>query len=1262
MGGFKTTVARGLRRIGAGGLVESKAVRQLFGAPIYKRMLKTEEATTADTHSRGTKATQSDVLEKPAPVAANSKESRDSAEALTGPKLSVIIPAYNVENYLEACVKSVLKQTYRNLQIIIVDDGSTDSSGAIANRLATTDRRVEVVHQENAGLGAARNSGLDVADGEYVTFIDSDDDIPSGAYKALVGSLESSGSGFSIGKITRFNSVKEWTPAWVEDVHSEKLVGAIAADVPEVLWDVFVCNKVFRREIWDTVVGKFPVGVLYEDQECTGKLYTQGIPFDILTDVVYRWRLRDDGSSITQNKSDVDDLRQRLGVARTVRTIIDACDSERLTDYWYGKLLCEDLFYYYREVPRAAPDFWHVLVEGVSEFFEGKDSNVLNAWPFERRLLALAAARADYRAFETVLLESLERGTSPAVVIEDGQVVYTLPSLTAFESPVPENLRAVATEDLKEIIEIDRVSYGEDGALELEGFAYISGMASSEDAQLRAYIVSTEIEGFSQATTFELPIRRTKSLSANARSQSAFVDYSNSGFIVSLSPSLVDEIAAVLLDHPERSGELKFDIVHGTLSRLLVPVTTVNYTGNARALHATSLSSQGNRVVPRHLHPGFGIEAIRPRFVASSAEIVGAELRVDVEALGFDSMSQSERRAYRELDLVISYGNDEISRCSLIRSKAPEHFKGRVALPSNLPLPDANYVELSVEVHSPGRFQSSIAVNDPTSIEISGTRLSLFSSEYGFLRLILQNQYATVEEVDMVGDSLVFRGCVYLHAGAVRQTTPSFALVGKSEDLRPDGVTYSEANGTYEVEFSMVRPDVDGRLATVPHQVYIFEILTATGRALPASVWPRRGRRLELGLPRRFDARNSRFIVAPTAKNHGIELRVGPGIESQMSGKMPQFTAAQECFGSDRKPVEEFALFESFGGRGVSDTPKRLDAYLAEVRPDIPRYWSVRDGSVAVPDGAIAITMYSREWFEKLSTAKWLINNNNFPFFFRKAPEQRYLQTWHGTPLKRIGNHVPSANLSLSYRRLMLREAEYWDGLVAQSPWAEPILADAFGFNGPMLTFGYPRNDALLLGELSEVRRIAVRRYLGIGDSQQAVLYAPTWRDDVKAANGHYEQTLYLDFSAVERRFGKDVVVIQRGHVNTANAPARRLPKNVIDANGYPDINDLYLAADLLVTDYSSVMFDFVLTRKPIIYLAPDIAHYRDVTRGFYFDFERVAPGPILKSTAEVIDAISELGRVNRKFDGNYRAFLRKFAPLDDGNAGERVGRSFFEF
>ncbi|GMA25102.1 hypothetical protein GCM10025864_28610 [Luteimicrobium album] len=346
-------------------------------------------------------------------------------------------------------------------------------------------------------------------------------------------------------------------------------------------------------------------------------------------------------------------------------------------------------------------------------------------------------------------------------------------------------------------------------------------------------------------------------------------------------------------------------------------------------------------------------------------------------------------------------------------------------------------------------------------------------------------------------------------------------------------------------------------------------------------------------------------------------------------------------------------LFETFSGRTAGDSPLALSAELHRSRPDIAQYWSVATLATPVPEWSTPVLRHSREWFRILAGARYLVNNANWPWFFVKKEHQLYLQTWHGTPLKRIGNDVPGASLSLSYRELMVREAAAWDVLLAQNEYSAEIFPEAFDYRGPVLVEGYPRNDSLFGAGAADVRR-RLRAGFDIDDDVQVLLYAPTWRDNLKGAGG-YGRVTYLDFDAVVADAavtGRRTVILYRGHSNTAGSAAA-LPPEVIDVTSYPDVNDLMLASDALVTDYSSIMFDYAVTRKPIYFLVPDLALYSSTTRGFYRDLAEIAPGPLCATTGEVLAALVEDNRT--QFGERYDLFVAEFAPLDDGNASQRV-------
>ncbi|WP_405375614.1 MULTISPECIES: CDP-glycerol glycerophosphotransferase family protein [unclassified Microbacterium] len=344
--------------------------------------------------------------------------------------------------------------------------------------------------------------------------------------------------------------------------------------------------------------------------------------------------------------------------------------------------------------------------------------------------------------------------------------------------------------------------------------------------------------------------------------------------------------------------------------------------------------------------------------------------------------------------------------------------------------------------------------------------------------------------------------------------------------------------------------------------------------------------------------------------------------------------------------VTNAVFFESFYGRNASCNPRALDAALARVAPEVTRYWSVADLSVTIPDGAVAVVEGSPEWWRARATSRLLIVNDWLRHRFTRRPGQRVLQTWHGTPLKRLALH----RAGFDPRRVLavLRESRRWDVLLAQNPYAAGVLAKAYGFfRKPVWVEGYPRNDSLRSADPAPVRAA-----LGLDDGDHVILYAPTWRDDRESL---------VDFVDLERLASDTgAVVLVRGHSRTLLPGSDTVGERVIDVTTYPDIADLLLVADAVVTDYSSVMFDFTVTGRPLYFLVPDLEHYRGELRGFYFDLVERAPGPLVSTQEELTEAILDPGTAAR-FAERYDAWRARFNARDDGHAAERVVARIFD-
>jgi CDP-glycerol glycerophosphotransferase (TagB/SpsB family) len=372
---------------------------------------------------------------------------------------------------------------------------------------------------------------------------------------------------------------------------------------------------------------------------------------------------------------------------------------------------------------------------------------------------------------------------------------------------------------------------------------------------------------------------------------------------------------------------------------------------------------------------------------------------------------------------------------------------------------------------------------------------------------------------------------------------------------------------------------------------------------------------------------------------------------------------------NQRRLYNEYALghtepldavyFESFFGRSATCNPRAIDAEVARRRPDLPRYWSVDDRAIAVPDGAIAVVIGTREWWQVRESARWIVTNEWLRARYVKKPFQTVLQTWHGSMYKRIGmDRGRSGFLAGGHSDRARAERANWDMFISQNGDTTPIIQQAYEFHGndasAVIEIGYPRNDELTAIDPARVELI--RERIGIPAGRRVVMYAPTWRE----ANQDVE---LLSLVKLAKEVGEEITFLQRGHVRTLEEGETVASDAVIDVSTYPQINELYMVADLLITDYSSMMFDYSVTGRPMLFYTPDIEEYTDPkVRGAYFDLEEVAPGPVVRTTPEVVDLLRTIDAWAPTFTERYAAWQNRFNHHDDGRASARAVDALFAF
>jgi CDP-glycerol glycerophosphotransferase len=345
-------------------------------------------------------------------------------------------------------------------------------------------------------------------------------------------------------------------------------------------------------------------------------------------------------------------------------------------------------------------------------------------------------------------------------------------------------------------------------------------------------------------------------------------------------------------------------------------------------------------------------------------------------------------------------------------------------------------------------------------------------------------------------------------------------------------------------------------------------------------------------------------------------------------------------------------LYNSFHGR-FSDSPRALYQRLRS-HPGIEHVWLADPVHRAgFPADVTTVDIDGPGARAALEAADLVIASSHTEVEWDKRPGTTYLQTWHGTPLKRVHRDVlwaPEGRLD----DLDVDIAK-WDLLLSPNAVSTPRLRKAFGYDGEVLDSGLPRNDLLSLPEQEQVRA-DVRRRLGIDDNVTAVLYAPTWRDDEVQLDPTAELPLALDPAAFAAALGQDHVLLFRSHYLATGRSRVAATSGVHDVSYHPDINELYVAADVMVTDYSSTMFDFAITGRPIVFYPYDRDRYADIVRGFYFELgPDDAPGPIVTTQSDLLETLAGLPRISEQYADRYRAFQRTFTSLEDGHATDRV-------
>ncbi|GAA2367248.1 hypothetical protein GCM10010404_22210 [Nonomuraea africana] len=1136
-------------------------------------------------------------------------------------KISIVVPFHNVERYISECLASLARQTLADLEVIMVDDGSPDGCAVIAKEFAARDSRFHLIQQENRGLGPARNRGVTHARGEYLCFADSDDVLPPQAYELMVASLDRTGSDFATGDVRTFGAMgvrPSWLPA---RLYATDRPGTHVRQDHRLLWDRSAWNKVFRRSFWDAQGFAFPAG-LYEDVPVTVPAHVKACAVDVVPEVVYYYRVREGGEpSITQRKHEPAHLASRIAQLQPVTDFFEREAPELATPF--HKTVVQAEFRLAMEALLSADDDGRAqLLALVADYLDRMAPEAYGELGPSYRLKCALAARRDLPALVKALQAEKERG-EPAVVVSRGRLRRRLYHDVLFPgAKLPEELFR-AEDDLSLRGKVDAVTWRDD-VMVIEGHAHIDRLPMGEQDDLQVWLRNTRTD-----ERLPLDCRRTRRPDVTAASRQSAVSYDGSGFRA--------ELPSTALKSGNRwmpaVWELCVAVGSGGLCR----------EGPLRGEGLPPVKGlQGRRWIrPLFTESGrFQVRVRKPRTVLVSCRYEEGELRLKgwIRAgsppIGVVATRRRDGLAVEAaVEGVATDGRHWDFHALLPTDQLAEEPRGQV-IDTMLWAGEQTEWALSV-ITEDGRFRLAADDLQPVRARAGQGEAVLAPTRYGDAALTVRPCLPYVTHVAWSP-----AGELVLDGGRVEGPCPLELRRLPEQDAHT--VVAAWTGTTFRAVLDPVT--MPGAAAAAPLAAGTWDLVAGDGFPVLMDCPPAAA----------LDRGELRFT--PLRSGNGVlRLAVRQAEGEREEGRYARRRLEREIYPKlRRQPTSDSVVFDSWEGKQCSDSPRAIFERLRDSGLDL--VWVRREGRFETPEGGRCVVRDSEAHYEALARARHVVANSTQPRWYRKRKGQIYLQTWHGTPLKRIGFDMEKVHSleGAAYLDRFAADVAQWDFLISPNPFSTPVFRRAFRYEGEILETGYPRND-LLLAPDREQRALEARRRLGVPDGTRVVLYAPTWRDD-DHVHGRYRFDLKLDLAHARSALGADHVVLVRGHSNVS----ARLPRDdgfTIDVSRYPDVADLYLVADVLVTDYSSAMFDFAVTGKPILLFTYDLERYRDELRGFSFDLAECAPGPLLRRSEEVVEALAALDRTAEAYASSHAAFTARFCPLDDGAATERVVR-----
>ncbi|WP_297824837.1 bifunctional glycosyltransferase family 2 protein/CDP-glycerol:glycerophosphate glycerophosphotransferase [uncultured Methanobrevibacter sp.] len=1132
-------------------------------------------------------------------------------------RISVIIPIYNVHEFLEECIDSVLAQTIndleltdgyeRNLQIILIDDGSTDDTADIAKGYVDRYENIEYHYEENQGLGHARNYGCEFAVGDYIIFLDSDDVISPNAYEWMYTAAVKNGSDMTIGNVWRFNSKGTMMSNIHQTAFNVKKEVTHITESPELFYDTTAWNKLIKRSFWHKHGFKFPEGILYEDIPVTMPMHFLANNVSIVHENCYLWRIREGKSkSITQTTAETKNLTDRLSVMRMVDKFFDEnVADEHLHHVKTMKWLKIDLKIFINKLKSLREDesqeIIRMLQEYINENIDRKEFQNLNEFDeLEYEYLM----EGDFKKLYDVLNFEFDTLKVTKVYQKGGHVMFDADKNLFKKSPFTIDRYVRENVNFKYLQE---VKFGEEN-VEIRGFCVIPGL-NIDNYSDREYSFELVNAKSRKRIPLEYEDVETGSLTSFDIRFGRRFSYKKAGYKINIpyskfynNPDFTGENRIMVsftqqgINHNFFAGSAKVNVRDASDMQARIYENTYfrfKYTlKNEIIIEIFPLKRSYDKVTVENgnlcIHsPQFNGDL----FVYYPEDSLNCEVKMKFDWDGENSIYSIGIDQLRNIKGKIIYDDGETAVYTSKDLLAFATPQGQVIID-----PSKDYY---MDIY---KYENTTLVSD---VKQNGGRFEITA------RLMSK------QSADLQSAKLYFKDALNLQKYHVSDAKVSGDTLKFNLDLSDKRVTKNLYKGMHDLYVGY-----DG-FETPLHIAFDYNETYQKG--------------LYDYIVHRED--ESRLRVKT--------IRNWPIYEDTPGKRLKHSKLTYRAF--LKLPINnKRIIFESMWGSKYSCNPRYLYEFINENYPDWDCIWVLGDEHIPINGSGKRVRRFSVKYFYYLATSKFFVNNVNFHEHYVKRPGQIEIQTMHGTPLKTLGLDVPGDFPTKKREEEFIEKCSHWDYLTVQSDFVAEISERCFLFKKEFLKYGYPRTDILYTkNNEDDIKKL--KEKMGIPMDKKVILYAPTWRLKNKF-------DMMLDLESLKKSLSDEYVLILRLHHFSAEG-WKQPPEDdfVYDLTDYDSVEEIYLISDIMITDYSSVMFDYAILGRPIILFAFDLAEYREKLRGLYVDIEDNTPGPILYTSKEVEDAILNIEETKAQSKDLMDRFCEKFIQYECENSSEKI-------